>query len=163
MNSLPSEKNPAFFSPAELISSSQDISWGRWNTVQLSFSIVQLAQPYMTTWRTPTIAEDSVHWMEFSGTEAEVSRLGRGAKDIVSKYVAQLETVYLAELCSTTSPKTTLSRTFLKVEDYKDLVVIVQGRGSGPGTPISNVAVMGFPSGALSPYSTYLITVHSWL
>ena len=33
MNSLPSEKNPAFFSPAELIFSSQDISWGRWNTV----------------------------------------------------------------------------------------------------------------------------------
>ena len=73
--------------------------------------------------------------MEFSGTEAEVSRLGRGAKDIVSKYVAQLEAVYLAELCSTTSPKTTLSRTFLKVEDYKHLVVIVQG--IGPWDPLS--------------------------
>lgn len=98
----------------------------------------------MTTWKTPSIAEDSLDWMEFSGTEAEVSRLGRGAKDIVSKYVAQLEAVYLAELCSTTSPKTTLSRTFLKVEDYKHLVVIVQGRGSGPGTLYQQCGSDGF-------------------
>jgi len=82
--------------------------------------------------------------MEFSGTKAEVSRLGGGAKDIASKYMAQLETIYLAELCSTTSPKTTLNRKFLKLEDYKDLVVIVQGRESGPGTLYQQCGSDGF-------------------
>lgn len=98
----------------------------------------------MTTWKTPSIAEDSSDWMEFSGTKAEVSRLGGGAKDIASKYMAQLETIYLAELCSTTSPKTTLNRKFLKLEDYKDLVVIVQGRESGPGTLYQQCGSDGF-------------------
>lgn len=82
--------------------------------------------------------------MEFSGTEAEVSRLGGSAKAMVSKYMEQLETIYVAELCSTTSPKTTLIRKFLKLEDYEDLVVTVQGRESGPGTLYQQCGSDGF-------------------
>ena len=61
-----------------------------------------------------------------------MSRLGEGAKQIVSKYMAQLETNYLVEFCSTTCPMTALSRKFLKLQDYNGLVLIAQGREIGP-------------------------------